>query len=349
MLSNEKSGDGRGYTEYQCPASMCEKWIDARRSMVKNLKYQISPEKFARMCRLDSQKVLEAWKHYTDNGSGKFKKPNELMALKNSVLSFCKPNTPGARPQEHRTSTATLKIRPTGGHSKYEESCANTSATVIAIHTGDTVTKGYNLCGTLHLLLATKVEPATIEDIEYLNNEETDDFDRLYMNEYRSIDDPDALRVRLMLPNGESFVVPYTEVQGRILPDTGSTTSLINEEFARNKGLHIERSPYEITLKDVNNGERTINNRCYLRLTITTTTGREVVTILPALCVPDLSHEILLGTKDLERYQVSVVPHLGQAKMTIGHEEVVFPMMDEVSIIELQNNLQTLNRTRQQC
>ena len=82
---------------------------------------------------------------------------------------------------------------------------------------------------------------------------------------------------------------------------------------------------------------------------MTTVTGREVSTILPALCVPNLSHEILLGTKDLERYQVSVIPHLGQAKMTIGDDEVIFPMMDEVSIFELQNNLHTLNMHKEQC
>jgi hypothetical protein len=220
---------------------------------------------------------------------------------------------------------------------------------VIAIHSGDPYAQGTNLCGTLHLLVATKVEPATEEEIENLNSEETNHLESLYKTEYRSLDDPHALRVRLMLPNGESFIVPYKEVQGRILPDTGSTTSLINEEFARSKGLLIEESPFEIVLKDVNNGERTIHHRCFLRLTITTVTGREVVTVLPALCVPDLSHEILLGTKDLERYQVSVIPHLGQAKMTIGYEEMVFLMMDEVSITELQYNLQALNDTRYKC
>ena len=347
MLSNEKSSDGRGYTEYECPASMCEKWADARRSMVKNLKYQINPEKFARMCRQDTNKVLEAWKHYSDNGSGKFKKPNELQALKSSVLSFCKPNNGNLRPQEHRSSSISYSIRPrmrydNNDHSEDDNDNCN-SPTIVAIHTGNVFAHEKSVCGTLHLLIATKVEPATREDIENLNNIETDHMETLYASEYKSIDNPDALRVRLMLPNGESFVVPYTEVQGRILPDTGSTTSLINEEFARSKGLYIEESPYEITLKDVNNGERTINHRCYFRLTITTTTGRDVITILPALCVPDLSHEILLGTKDLERYQVSVVPHLGQAKMMIGYEEMVFPMLDNTSISELQNNLNNFN------
>ena len=350
MLSNEKSNDGRNYTEYKCPASLCEKWADARFSMIKNLKYQISPEKFARMCKFDSNQVMEAWKHYSNDGSGKFKKPGELSSLRQSVLSFCKsPN--GTRSQDHRSASLSLRIVPR--ERKYNISSVftkqNTSATVVSIHSGDPYSKGTNLCGSLHLLVATKVEPATVDEIENLHSTDTNYLESLYRTEYRSLDDPEALRVKLLLPNGESFIVPYREIQGRILPDTGSTTSLINEDFAISKGLYIEESPHEIILRDVNNGERTIQHRCYLRLTITSVTGREVVTILPALCVPNLSHEILLGTKDLERYQVSVIPHLGQAKMTIGYEEMVFPMMDEVSISELQNNLRTLNGTRNEC
>ena len=350
MLANNKGKDNRMYTEYQCPASQCERWADARQSPIKNLKYQINPEKFAQMCKLDSYKVMEAWKHYCDQGAGKFKKPTELSQLKSSIISFCKPSN-GVRPQEHRSSSSSFHIRPRSqqGGTVTPLTHKKLPSTVIAIHSGDPYAKGTNLCGTLHLLVATKVEPATTDEIDNIHSEEINHLESLYSNEYRSLDDPDALRVRLMLPNGESFVVPYTEVQGRILPDTGSTTSLINEEFALKRGLHIEESPYEIILRDVNNGERIIQNRCHLRLTITTVMGREVTTVLPALVVPDLSHEILLGTKDLERYQVSVIPHLGQAKMTIGYEELVFPMMDEVSITELQNNLIALNANRKQC
>jgi len=351
MLANNKGKDNRMYTEYQCPASQCERWADARQSPIKNLKYQINPEKFAQMCKLDSYKVMEAWKHYCDQGAGKFKKPAELSQLKSSIISFCKP-TNGVRPQEHRTSSVTFKIKSRNQQGEIATTPTPRNcvpSTVIAIHSGDPYSKGTNLCGTLHLLAATKVEQATHDEIDNLHSEGINHLESLYTNEYRSLDDPDALRVRLMLPNGESFVVPYKEVQGRILPDTGSTTSLINEEFAQRRGLHIEEAPYEIILRDVNNGERIIQKRCYLRLTITTVTGREVTTVLPALVIPDLSHEILLGTKDLERYQVSVIPHLGQAKITIGYEELVFPMMDEVSITELQINLIALNANRKQC
>ena len=148
------------------------------------------------------------------------------------------------------------------------------------------------------------------------------------------------------MPDGNSFVVPYREVQGRILADTGSTTTLINEQFAINHGLWIESSPHQIILRDVNNGERVVGTRCYLRLTLTTVTGREVVAIIVALCVPNLSNDLLLGTRDLERYQISVIPHLGQAKMNAGDDELVFPMLDEGSILQLQQNLHNNNKHR---
>jgi hypothetical protein len=347
MLRNEKGVDGRLYTEYQCPASLCGKWIDARQSIVRNLKYQISPEKFAQMCNLDSYKVIEAWKHFIENGAGKFKQSKELGQLRDSVLAFCKPSN-GANRQEHRSASLSIRIKPRNTTEQLE-SCYNHRTTPSFTAPNYSNNSQSNLCGTLHLLVATKVEPATEEEIENLYSDSTDHLTSLGSTEYRSIDDPNALRVKLLLPTGESYVVPYGEVQGRILPDTGSTTSLINEQFAKQKGLYIENSPYEIILKDVNNGERNIQHRCYIKLTITSITGREVTTILPALCVPDLSHEILLGTKDLERYQVSVIPHLGQAKMTIGCEELVFPMMDETSIIELQNNLCNLRQSSYKC
>jgi len=99
-----------------------------------------------------------------------------------------------------------------------------------------------------------------------------------------------------------------------------------------------------VLLRDVNNGEQIVSQRCYLRLTLTTTTGSQVVVTILALCVPNLSHDLLLGTKDLERYQVSVSPHMGQARMRIGNEEVSFPMLNDHSITQLQNLSRGNNR-----
>jgi hypothetical protein len=337
MLHDEKGPDGKTQTEYSCPVASCRNWNDARRSSNRALKYDINAEKFAAMCSNDSYRVMEAWKHYTEKGSGRFKTPVELTGIKNSILSYCKSSS-GQRGKggPPHSEARTYSCRAMIAHNEKENvdpRNERTRSTIIAVHMGDPTTEdGHPVHGTLHLLLATKVEPATREDIHNFQNGELEDYGPRDAVPSDSEDNPTPYRVRLLMPDGESFVVPYREVQGRILADTGSTTTLIDESFAHEKGLHIEPSPYTIILKDVNNGERNVANRCYLKLTLTTVTGREVVVIILALCVPDLTHDLLLGTRDLERYQVSVIPHLGQAKMTIGYEEMVFPMLDDESI-----------------
>jgi len=349
MLHDEKGPDGKTQTEYSCPVAACRNWNDARRSTNRALKYNINAEKFAGMCSHDSHRVMEAWKSYTENGSGRFKTPAELTQIKTSILSYCKSNLGqrgnrgGPTHSEARTYSCRAKFVP-DGKENIDPMSQRTRSTIIAVHMGDPTTEdGHPVHGTLHLLLATKVEPATEEDIRNFNSGELEDYGFKDREPSDSEDDLTPYRVRLLMPDGESFVVPYREVQGRILADTGSTTTLIDEAFAHEKRLHIEPSPYTIILKDVNNGERNVTNRCYLRLTLTTVTGREVVAIILALCVPDLSHDLLLGTRDLERYQVSVIPHLGQAKMTIGDEEMIFPMLDEESIRQLRHNIKSIH------
>jgi len=348
MLHDERGPDGKMSTEYACPVAACKSWNDARRSTSKPLKYNINAEKFAVMCGNDSQRVMEAWRNFTENGSGRFKTPADLAAIKTSILSYCKSQSfRGNKGPPTTTEARTFSCRAFFKHDDKENippPIARTRSTIIAVHTGEPTTDdGYPIHGTLHLLLATKVEPANGEDIRNFQNGDHEGRASPREEGPSPRSDPSSYRVRLLMPDGESFVVPYREVQGRILADTGSTTTLIDEEFAQNKGLSIEPAPYNIILKDVNNGERNVANRCYLRLTLTTVTGREVIAIILALCVPNLSHDLLLGTRDLERYQVSVIPHLGQAKMTIGEEEMVFPMLDEDSIKQLQHNLHCMN------
>jgi len=140
------------------------------------------------------------------------------------------------------------------------------------------------------------------------------------------------------MPDGNIHTVPYREAQGRVLPDTGSTTTLIDIKFAEKHGLTIERSPYRVALTAVNNSETITSLRCYLRLTLTTLHNEQVVIVIAAMCVPNLSHDILLGTKDLERYNMAIVPGMGEATMMIGSQPVIFPMMDDEAI----DNLQTL-------
>ena len=349
MLHDERGLDGKVSTEYSCPVAACKSWNDARRSTSKPLKYNINAEKFATMCGNDSQRVMESWRHYTENGSGRLKTPADLAAIKSSILSYCKSTQfrgNKGTPTSH-TEARTYSCRAVFKHDNKENlplQVVRTRSTIIAVHTGEPTTDdGYPIHGTLHLLLATKVEPASEDDIRNFQNGEHEGHTSPTEEGLSPRSDPTSYRVRLLMPDGESFVVPYREVQGRILADTGSTTTLIDEEFAHKKGLNVEPAPYNIVLRDVNNGERDVANRCYLRLTLTTVTGREVIAIILALCVPNLSHDLLLGTRDLERYQVSVIPHLGQAKMTIGDEEMVFPMLDEDSIKQLQYNLHSMN------
>jgi hypothetical protein len=215
---------------------------------------------------------------------------------------------------------------------------------VVAFHTGvESVNTNDHLNGQLHLLLATRVEPATQQDINNLIHGVDESNITIVDQPYQANDPRRIYRVRLVTPDGQSTVVPYREIQGRILADTGSTTTLIDESFAIAHGLHVETSPYQVLLRDVNNGEQVVSQRCYLRLTLTTITGSQVVVTILALCVPNLSHDILLGTKDLERYQVSVSPHMGQARMSIGNEEVSFPMLNDHSITRLQNLSRGIN------
>jgi hypothetical protein len=91
-----------------------------------------------------------------------------------------------------------------------------------------------------------------------------------------------------------------------------------------------------VTLRDVNNGTSIIDKQCFLRLTLTTVWGDQVSATLLALCVKNLGHDLLLGTRDLERYKVSVIPHRGEAQMHIGDAIEVFPMLDGRQIKQLQ-------------
>ena len=192
--------------------------------------------------------------------------------------------------------------------------------------------------GTLHLLVATRVEPATADDQLKFNNNDTVG-NTLIDTEYPAFNDTRReFRVQLRMPDGNIHTVPYREAQGRVLPDTGSTTTLKDIKFAERHGLHIERSPYRVALTAVNNRETITSLRCYLRLTLTTLRNEQVVIVIAAMCVPNLSHDILLGTKDLERYNIAVIPGMGEATMMIGSQPVIFPMMDDEAI----NNLQLL-------
>jgi len=138
------------------------------------------------------------------------------------------------------------------------------------------------------------------------------------------------------MPGGETYDIRYEQIDGSILPDTGSTTTLINRDFAVKMGLQFHTSDTIVTLTNFNSGETKTAERCYIRLTMTTVLGQLVTATILALCMPDLQYDILLGTKDLERYRVSVAPHMGEARMTFGTTELTLPMFTEASVLKLQ-------------
>ena len=137
---------------------------------------------------------------------------------------------------------------------------------------------------------------------------------------------------------GAEYIVPYKSVHGRILADTGSTTTLINEDFARKQGLDIRPTGAgQILLRDVNDGTSELTKQCFLRLTVTTVEGELISFTVLAFCTDRLKHDILLGTRDLERYKIDVSSHRGEAKMELRDETVAFPMLDTTQITHLQH------------
>jgi hypothetical protein len=136
---------------------------------------------------------------------------------------------------------------------------------------------------------------------------------------------------------GAEYIVPYKSVHGRILADTGSTTTLINEEFAKKQGLDIRSTGAgQILLRDVNDGISELTKQCFLRLTVTTVEGELISFTVLAFCTDRLNHDILLGTRDLERYKIDVSSHRGEAKMELRDGTVAFPMLDATQITHLQ-------------
>jgi len=93
----------------------------------------------------------------------------------------------------------------------------------------------------------------------------------------------------------------------------------------------------DIILRDVNNGISTLADHCIFRLTLTTVKGEQITILILAHCVTDLSHDLLLGTRDMERYKLSVMAHRGEAQMQIGDTIEILPMLDGGQISRLQS------------
>jgi hypothetical protein len=189
----------------------------------------------------------------------------------------------------------------------------------------------------LHLLLATSIEQASEEEIQAIKRR---DLSKLITRKpddiYTLEEGGKGCRVKFKMSYGKEFIIPYPEVCGRILADTGSTTTLINREFAERNGLQNRKTGADIILRDVNNGVSTLADHCIFRLTLTTVKGEQITIIILAHCVTDLSHDLLLGTRDMERYKLSVMAHRGEAQMQIGDNIEILPMLDGGQISHLQ-------------
>jgi len=360
MLSPIRTPDGAALNcDYVCPAALCDNWQEQR--IKRNInRFQPCPKKFAAMCKFDAKRVHEALVDYERTGSGQYRKAPDRSKFRMEVISLCDaPANRSAMPQ--RTRAVSFTSGPEECHSSsvwcvsenrnIEEGTALAGLPIIRDDSertivtalqanGRTTTPQHVSYSALHLMLATQVEPASRSDIEAAKNgvvEQT--IQRRMEDTVSTMEGGSGGRIRYRMPYGEEYVVPYPEISGRILADTGSTTTLINEEFARRKGLEISSTGTGLVLRDVNNGEKVLADHCYLRLTLTTVQGERITIVVLAHCAKGLSHDLLLGTRDLERYKISVVTHRGEAQMQVGDTVEKLPMLDGTQISHLQYRL----------
>jgi hypothetical protein len=327
--------------------------------MKKNIsRFQPCPKKFAAMCKYEAKRAHEALVDYEKIGSGQYRKAPEKSKFRMEVIKHCEaPATRADLPQRTRAVGFTRGVEECNlgritevmrgsreavileGLPVIKDASERTIVTALQAN-GRTTTLQHVSYSALHLLLATHVEPASHEDIELAGLEEAG------LTTTKETEDSVSTteggrggRIRYRMPYGAEYIVPYSEICGRILADTGSTTTLINRDFAQRMGLTINSTGAELLLRDVNNGETVLSDHCYLRLTLTTIVGEKITIVILAHCANDLTHDILLGTKDLEKYKISVVSHRGEAHMMIGNTMEILPMLDGTQISHLQYRL----------
>jgi hypothetical protein len=338
---------------------MCTNWQEQRKQ--KNaLRFQPCPKKFAAMCHNNASTAHTAFQDYEQIGSGQYRNPQDRSTFRREVLSYCDPPK----------SLADYPSRGTnrGGGGAQIEQCHSSSVWYVAeynnlednpplrtmgtdeegnkiqvlefiSHNGNTAPAAGSLgYSALHLLLATSIEQASEEEIQAIKNRELSKMiSRKSDDIYTAEEGGKGYRVKFKMSYGEEYIIPYPEVCGRILADTGSTTTLINREFAEKNGLKNRKTGADIILRDVNNGISTLADHCIFRLTLTTVRGEQITILILAHCVTDLSHDLLLGTRDMERYKLSVMAHRGEAQMQIGDTIEILPMLDGGQISRLQS------------
>ena len=320
-------------------------WDENVHTILKSDRYKLCPQKVAKVCNFDIYKVPRVIDQWILEGSGQYLLPREHSAFEEAVLLACCDTKNTSLHTDIPGFDFSDTISEQCNHIQTEEVShtgelgveADGYLPIVALHLENTpTTSRSNLgSGTLHLMMATRVEQATDSEIQsFVDGCHTDCITTVPDNP-DDRDDRKKYTLTLRMPGGAKYEVPFLEVLGRILPDTGSTTTLIDEDFAIQQGLNIEPAAIRVLLKDVNNGSQEINEQCFVRLTLTTVTCQQVTVTILALCVKNLSHDILLGTRDMERYRVCVVPHLGEARMQTEEGDLIFPMLNGTTISNL--------------
>ena len=373
MLSPIRSADGKAQTsEYICPVAFCENWSEARNTKPIKLRFAPCPKKFAAACKHDTNLVKVAIKDYIEQGSGKFRDPIERETFSKEVMKACGSTVKsgggtkvvGSISKEERCNSGQVEFiseeycnngnleredeiseQPynieVNMETKYVESVDGSDydgCIIIETYNASGVTKAPSPLthSSLHLLVASKVEPPSRTEIQQFMDKNFEGTINRNFDEYTDGEDTGCW-VLMEMAYGAEYIVPYKMVHGRILADTGSTTTLINENFAIQQGLDIRSTGSgQILLRDVNDGISQLTKQCFLRLTITTVEGELISFIILAFCTDKLKHDILLGTRDLERYKIDVSSHRGEAKMELLDSVVAFPMLDSAQITHLQ-------------
>jgi len=360
MLSPIRTSDGALLdSEYVCPAAQHMKWSEQKQKR-DTQKFQPDPMRFAEMHKRDAKRVHEALVEFERVGSGSYRQPMERAKFRLEVLKHC--NAPSNKSEYPQRSKA---VGFSTGVEECHSSCIwhvnedrnieegppiveNGSATEAAERTivlafqanGITTTPHSISYSALNLLMATNIEPASNREIEAARR---GDLEQIITKEIEdSVNTEEGGRggkIKFEMPYGAEYLVPYSGICGQILADTGSTSTLIKKEFAIKQGLEIFTTGKELRLRDVNNGISDLTDYCFLRLTLTTILGERVTIVTLAHCVNGLNYDLLLGTKDLERYQLSILPHRGEAHMQIGNTVEIFPMLDSLQIRLLQAGL----------
>jgi hypothetical protein len=319
------------------------KWGEQKKNR-DNQKFQPDPRRFAEMHKRDARRVHEALQDYEQHGSGAFRHPQDRAKFRLEVLKHC--NAPASKneyPQRSRSVGFSSGVEEC--HSSciwhvtedrnIEEGPPLQERTIVtALQANGMTTTPQNVSySALNLLMATNVEPASRREVEAAK---IGDLENIITKEVNSSVNTEeggrGGKVKFEMPYGSEYLVPYSEICGEILADTGSTSTLINEAFAIKQGLEISTTGKDLRLRDVNNGISELTDYCYLRLTLTTLLGERITIVTLAHCVKGLNYDLLLGTKDLERYQLSILPHRGEAHMQIGSRNEVFPMLDSRQI-----------------